>query len=429
MSSICLNMIVKDEAAIITDTLENLLQHIPISYWVIADTGSSDDTPKLIRQFFDTHNIPGELIFRQWENFGRNRQQALEAAQGKTDYVFFFDADDRISGTLPFNNSTVPLHADAYAFKMHNQNTPGQIYDRRLLVRNNGMFRWRGAVHEQIDADQAYTQILVDGSYSIISGRFGARSRNSQRYLEDARILEKSFSEDDNPHLRCQNAFFCGQSYRDAGMYEEAAHWFQICIGISDPGSELRRYALMQSAQALRKLGRHESAAQQWLSAAENSPHHPDALVFLAEYELSHRNPQRAFEYARQTLTLPQPDLATSIALRPDIYRYGRHNAYLRAALALHRWEDAWTALKHLLSQPPYTERHNLYFLSVLQLAPILDFWQQEPETGRLNLIRHIQTMPLSEEGMAVRNNFLKQQTAPEYRDGQTQHNSISRIG
>lgn len=52
MSTICLNMIVKNEAAIIAQTLDNILEHIPIDYWVIADTGSTDDTVAIITDFF-----------------------------------------------------------------------------------------------------------------------------------------------------------------------------------------------------------------------------------------------------------------------------------------------------------------------------------------------------------------------------------------
>ena len=43
-STICLNMIVKNESHIILSTLKNVLEHINIDYWVISDTGSTDDT-------------------------------------------------------------------------------------------------------------------------------------------------------------------------------------------------------------------------------------------------------------------------------------------------------------------------------------------------------------------------------------------------
>ena len=39
--TICLNMIVKNEAAIIEETLANITDHIKLDYYVISDTGST----------------------------------------------------------------------------------------------------------------------------------------------------------------------------------------------------------------------------------------------------------------------------------------------------------------------------------------------------------------------------------------------------
>ena len=41
--SICLNMIVKNESHIIIETLKNLCSYIDFGYWVISDTGSTDN--------------------------------------------------------------------------------------------------------------------------------------------------------------------------------------------------------------------------------------------------------------------------------------------------------------------------------------------------------------------------------------------------
>ena len=45
-------MIVKNESKIIIKTLENLLSYIKFNYWVISDTGSTDNTKELIINFF-----------------------------------------------------------------------------------------------------------------------------------------------------------------------------------------------------------------------------------------------------------------------------------------------------------------------------------------------------------------------------------------
>ena len=46
--TICLNMIVKNESHVIINTLECLVKFFPFSYWVISDTGSTDNTKELI---------------------------------------------------------------------------------------------------------------------------------------------------------------------------------------------------------------------------------------------------------------------------------------------------------------------------------------------------------------------------------------------
>ena len=85
--SICLNMIVKNESRIIVDTLTKLLNKIKWDYWVICDTGSTDNTRELITEFFEKQNIPGELFCDEWKDFGHNRTEALKKAFDKTDYV------------------------------------------------------------------------------------------------------------------------------------------------------------------------------------------------------------------------------------------------------------------------------------------------------------------------------------------------------
>ncbi len=50
-STICLNMIVKNEEHIIQKTLNNIYNNIKIDYWVICDTGSDDETCSLIIDF------------------------------------------------------------------------------------------------------------------------------------------------------------------------------------------------------------------------------------------------------------------------------------------------------------------------------------------------------------------------------------------
>ena len=106
--TICLNMIVRNEAHIVREVLDCVAKYI--DYWVIVDTGSDDGTQDIIRAHTAELGIPGELHERTWQNFGVNRTQALDLAKGHADYIWVIDADDLVMGDLDLTNLT----ADAY---------------------------------------------------------------------------------------------------------------------------------------------------------------------------------------------------------------------------------------------------------------------------------------------------------------------------
>ena len=126
---ICLNMIVKNESHIIEKTLMNLYDKIKLSYYVICDTGSNDNTKEIIKKFFDKKNISGELYDHEWKDFGYNRTKALECAFNKSDYLFIFDADDSIVGDFKIPSI---LNFDIYRLKFGINFT----YYRPLFINN-----------------------------------------------------------------------------------------------------------------------------------------------------------------------------------------------------------------------------------------------------------------------------------------------------
>ncbi len=127
--TLCLNMIVKNEGKIIINTLDNLCSKINFDYWVICDTGSTDNTRELILSFFSNKNIKGELYMDEWKDFGHNRTLALEHAYNKTDYLFINDADDIIFGDIILPENI--FNYDSYYLKFLDDKI---IYDRIQLI-------------------------------------------------------------------------------------------------------------------------------------------------------------------------------------------------------------------------------------------------------------------------------------------------------
>ena len=301
--TICLNMIVKNEAAIIRDTLENIIAHIPLDYYVISDTGSDDNTAEIIEQFFAEKGIKGEIHHDKWVNFAHNRNCALQHAQGKTDYVLIFDADDRFEGTFELPEE---LTSDRYYFRMANSVTGANVYFRTLMFRNDGSFYWRGVLHEFVEQrKKTVVEQKIFGDYYVISGRFGARSNNPQKYFQDAQVLEKAFYSPEDEDLKDRYAFYTAQSYRDADMYEKAIEWYAIRANLGGWYEEVYHSLLQISLLKIELNAPLDEIQRLLLATYEYRPQRAESLYHLARQLRYHNKAKQAYIYATVAANIP----------------------------------------------------------------------------------------------------------------------------
>ena len=224
--TIGLNMIVKNESHIIEETLTNACKYFNFSYWIICDTGSTDNTIDIIKNFFKKKNIKGEIHQHEWVDFGYNRTKALEAAYGKCDYIFIHDADDLITGIL-----NIPLNLDKDGYYTNMANGPTK-YKRLNFVNNRLKWKYVGVLHEyiQFNEDRKSNVGYINSPYQINSRRLGDRSKDPPKikYKKDALILVKAFEDDKLTDITLKNryAFYAGNSWMDSSNWDEAIEWY-----------------------------------------------------------------------------------------------------------------------------------------------------------------------------------------------------------
>tara|TARA_B100001769_G_scaffold275297_1_gene276942 strand:- start:4893 stop:8519 length:3627 start_codon:yes stop_codon:yes gene_type:complete len=220
-------MIVKNESHIIEKTLINIIKYVKLDYWVICDTGSTDNTIEIIKKFFCELNIPGELYEHKWRDFSYNRNLALQSAFNKADYIFIFDADDEIHG-----NFKMPiLKKNSYNVKFGG----GYSYNRISIINNHIKWKYFGVLHEIIKCEEHknYISETIEGDYYFISGRKGNRNKNPNKYIEDAKTLESAYNSEKNEWLKNRYAFYCGQSYKDSKQYDKALYWYKKTLDLN----------------------------------------------------------------------------------------------------------------------------------------------------------------------------------------------------
>jgi glycosyltransferase involved in cell wall biosynthesis len=297
-------MIVRDEATVIRRCLDSVKGSIVA--WAIVDTGSTDGTQDIIRETLK--GTPGELVERPWVDYSTNRNQAIELAIGKASHAFVIDADDTavVRGKLPL------LTQDAYRVIVHHgANEHARIHVFRPECTQ---YRYQKVRHEFINAN--CEPILQEMTIKVVGG--GARSKDPQKYVNDAIALETELKTDPDP----RNVFYLAQSWQDAGSeepnrqiqvghFEKACRWYEERVRMGGGYVGEIFISLYRLANLYNNLGRDtETVVNAFLRAWEYHPHRAEPLVELACYLRQQEPPRYEFaalvaDWARK---LPKPD-------------------------------------------------------------------------------------------------------------------------
>lgn len=272
--SLCLVMIVKDEE----DTIAKCLKAVSpyISYWVIVDTGSKDNTISVINQTMAEIGIPGELHERPWVNFEVNRTESLELAKGKCDYRWIIDADDTFYPENPNVNPFAGLDKRPDGYQILYKLNALQ-YHRVQLVKSDQDWVYKGVLHEYLHLDKPeLIQGIVPNCY-VMADISPLKRANTleEKYANDAKILEEALVKEPQ-NTRYQ--FYLAQSYRDSGQHEKAVEAYAKRVQMGDWAEEVY-YSLYMIAKIKEKIGAPEDeVAQLYLRAWEYRPERLEAL-------------------------------------------------------------------------------------------------------------------------------------------------------
>ncbi len=264
-STICLNMIVKNEAPVIKrciDSVKPLIDH-----WVIVDTGSTDGTQQIIIDALT--DVPGTLHERPWKNFGHNRTEAIELAAPKAEYILTIDADEILEWDQEFKFGS--LTHDAYnIFKR----SMGREYRVPNLVRSACNWRWEGVLHEQPESETAKTFGNLD-NILIHAPREGARARDPHTFKRDALMLEQELLEHPD---NTRTIFYLAQSYRDAKDIELAIRYYKKRAMMGGWREEVFMSAYQIASLMMRKGDPWPDCLEMYLKAHAHTPRRVEPL-------------------------------------------------------------------------------------------------------------------------------------------------------
>ncbi|MBK6698155.1 MAG: glycosyltransferase family 2 protein [Myxococcales bacterium] len=293
-TSIGLSMIVKNEAHVVERCLRSVKPFL--SYWLIVDTGSSDQTMNVIRHAMD--GVPGEVVSRPWRDFAANRTEALELSREHSEYLLVIDADDTLD--VPPSFVMPALTADAYMLRVAYGAT---TYFRAHLLKASLPWRYEGVVHEAVACDAPHQQVVLKGPVYRIGGG-GARSRDPERFAKDAEVLSEALAREP---ANTRYAFYLAQSWRDADMPVEALAAYERRALMGGWDEEIT-VALLQAALLREKLGHARDLVwAAFLKAFRSCPTRAEALTELARYCRLGGDYALARVFAQSASEIPRP--------------------------------------------------------------------------------------------------------------------------
>jgi len=336
--TICLSMIVKNEAPVIRRCL-NSVRSI-IDCWVIVDTGSTDGTQDIIREYLK--DLPGELYERRWRDFAHNRSEALTLARPLADYSLIIDADDVLEIHESFQ--LPELTADAYTVDIRDASI---CYQRTQLVRNTLPWRYQGVLHEFLTCEGSrpseHLQIAMRRNHD------GARRRDPETYRRDVALLENALLSETDPFLISRYTFYLAQSYRDCGEKAKAIEAYLRRAELGHWNQEVF-CSLYSAAQLKEELGHdRDEVIELYLRASDTASDRVEGLHGASRLCRNSERYEQGYDIAKRALALRTP--LDGLFVEPWIYDYGLLDEFAVNAYWAGRYQYCLGACERLLSE------------------------------------------------------------------------------
>jgi tetratricopeptide (TPR) repeat protein len=343
---------------------------------VLVDTGSTDDTAKIARDYgcFVTevgtkflHEIsgaeatrinqefvqanepdivkPGAKIF----NFAEARNYAASLA--KNDMVFAIDSDEYFSKLdIEFINGAIDANMEQVSYVyVHSHRTDGtpditfdrcHLYDRRKI-------KWTGIIHETLTG-------FTDRNYRVSEDRLKVEHRQNLETDRSGYLVGLALDCFLNPG-NDRNCHYFGRELFWSGRYHSAIH--ELCRHVAmDKWVTERAQSMVFIGDCWEKLGKGAQASYWWHRACDEDPTRREAFLRFARFYYGKGAALQTAIYAQAALQIPQPSVMYYADSLTE-YREYPHELLCWALWRLGKKDDARFHWTKALNYAPDCER------------------------------------------------------------------------
>ena len=307
MATISLCMIVKNEERVLARCLEGV--KAAVDEIVIVDTGSSDKTKEIARQYTD------KVFDFEWiDDFSAARNFAF--SKGEMDFLMWLDADDVVT---PKNCAKLTeLKADLedtdvvmmkYNTAFDEDGNPTFSYFRERIVRRTLPHQWKGRVHEAIECKgvRLYTDVAIE--HRSVKTTYG--TRNLEIYEKQAASGEK---------MQPRDTFYYGRELYYHKMYDKAIKILSSFLADENGWTENKIEACKVLSLASLEVGNAEKSFEFLFNSFKFDTPRAEICCSIGELFMKQGDYGKAIFWFELALTLPRDESRGGFT---DINAYG----------------------------------------------------------------------------------------------------------
>lgn len=358
-------MMMKDEEKRLCVSLESVIGIVDSI--VAYDTGSTDNTLQILRNFSDKHKIPLRLKEGEFVNFSISRNVSLDFADTflDIDFLLLLDVNDELRGgdkLLKFAKDHIDTEFNAFLMCQHWWSGKYDKYFNTRFLRARSNFRYSGSVHEwlgYIHKDESPPVFRMPDDIVLYQDRTKDGNKSAKRFVRDKELLMEDYKKDP---LEPRTLFYLAQTCSCLGQTEEAFYYYKLRSEL-DGFQEEKFHSYLRSGEYSEKLGHswYDSMAY-YVKAIEHS-NRVEPLIRIAQHYNNRKKWMLSFKFAKWACSLPYPSKSI-LFVDKYAYEYTRWHILGIVSYYCHEYKEGKSACLKAIEKGLNTEldKKNLQF-------------------------------------------------------------------
>lgn len=340
-------IMIKNEADVIVETLQPYVDG-GIKRFLVLDTGSTDGTVEVVKNFFIEHNIEqGYVAEQDFVNFAVSRNYAIECAEELfKDNCFLFMPDAEwymqdVPGLIQFCHEQSNSPENSFLVLLRHRSGSIEFHVQRLF-RAHKNIRFCGVVHETIN--QVSFVKVPSSSYILWSPSDQGCEKSRNRWQRDKDLLLNELEL--NPY-DCRNSFYLAQTFDCLGDLKQAYHWYKHRTTLQGWDEE-NFMAYYRLAQVCQRMNNWDEALKYYLAAYNMRSTRAEPLVKIAQHYWKQEKFALAYLFAARAVQIQYPT-QDKLFIEKQTYDYARYDVLGCAAWYLQEYEVGKKAVEQAL--------------------------------------------------------------------------------